>query len=349
MNKWIKNLLFILIIISIYNLFEGCSINSNETKEIKIGITLYKQEDPFISFVAEAIEECAKEKEIKGNYKITVNIVDAKGNLTTQNNQVDKFISQDYDVICVNIVDRTAASTIINKAKDADIPLIFFNREPVEEDMQLWNKVYYVGADAEESGRLQGEIFVDEYKNNKSFIDKNGDGKIQYVMLEGEPEHQDSLIRTDCCIKTIVNNDIEVEKLADDTANWQNAQAYEKMTQWINEFGNNIEVVFSNNDDMALGAIHALENAYIDIKNRPIVIGIDGIPDALYQIKDGNMTGTVYNDYKSQGKAILDIAYSLAMFGNIDYLTNITNENYVKTSYKKITKENVDDYIKKLK
>ena len=333
MNKWIKNLLFILIIISIYNLFEGC----------------YKQEDPFISFVAEAIEECAKEKEIKGNYKITVNIVDAKGNLTTQNNQVDKFISQDYDVICVNIVDRTAASTIINKAKGADIPLIFFNREPVEEDMQLWNKVYYVGADAEESGRLQGEIFVDEYKNNKSFIDKNGDGKIQYVMLEGEPEHQDSLIRTDCCIKTIVNNDIEVEKLADDTANWQNAQAYEKMTQWINEFGNNIEVVFSNNDDMALGAIHALENAYIDIKNRPIVIGIDGIPDALYQIKDGNMTGTVYNDYKSQGKAILDIAYSLAMFGNTDYLTNITNENYVKTSYKKITKENVDDYIKKLK
>ena len=275
--------------------------------------------------------------------------MDAKGNLTTQNNQVDKFISQDYDVICVNIVDRTAASTIINKAKDADIPLIFFNREPVEEDMQLWNKVYYVGADAEESGRLQGEIFVDEYKNNKSFIDKNGDGKIQYVMLEGEPEHQDSLIRTDCCIKTIVNNDIEVEKLADDTANWQNAQAYEKMTQWINEFGNNIEVVFSNNDDMALGAIHALENANIDIKNRPIVIGIDGIPDALYQIKDGNMTGTVYNDYKSQGKAILDIAYSLAMFGNIDYLTNITNENYVKTSYKKITKENVDDYIKKLK
>ena len=76
---------------------------------------------------------------------------------------MDKFINQDYDVICVNLVDRTAASTIIDKAKSADIPLIFFNREPVEEDMNRWDKLYYVGAQAEQSARLQAEIVLDEW------------------------------------------------------------------------------------------------------------------------------------------------------------------------------------------
>ncbi len=165
-------------------------------------------------------------------------------------------------------------------------------------------------------------------------------------MLEGEPEHQDSLIRTDSTIKNITNFGIEVEKLASDSANWQSSQAYEKTTQWINEFGNKIEVVFSNNDDMALGAISAFENANVRLEDRPIIVGIDGIPEALKCIKEGTLKGTVFNDYIAQVEMIIDIAYDLKYNEDSKLLKELSNIRQFKTTYKKITSENVDNYIK---
>ena len=326
--RLINKLSGILTIFSIFTSLSACTANENainngsSVKEIKIGVTLYKQDDAFISTITKNIEEIAKEKESEGKYKITINVVDAKGSSSNQSNQVDKFVSQNYDIICVNLVDRTAASMIIDKAKSANIPIVFFNREPVEEDMERWNKLYYVGAKAEESGEMQANIIVNAYKKDISRVDKNGDGKIQYVMLEGEPGHQDSSIRTEYCVKTITKNGIELEKLADDTANWQSAQASTKMTQWIKEFGDKIEVVFSNNDDMALGAINAINNANIT-GNKPLVVGIDGIPKALEAVKNGSMIGTIINDSKGQAKAIFDISYTLATHGEYKFSRRI--------------------------
>ena len=349
--KLIKSLSGLVTVVSIFSLISGCSatlkkINHSELDEIKIGVTLYKQDDAFISSITKSIEEFAKEKESEKNCKITVNVIDAKGSLANQNNQVDRFVSQKYDVICVNIVDRTAASMIIDKAKAANIPIVFFNREPVEEDMERWNKLYYVGAKADQSGEMQADIIINEYKNNMENLDKNGDGKIQYVMLEGEPGHQDSSIRTEYCIKTIAESGIELEKLADDTANWQADQASTKMTQWIKKFGNKIEVVFSNNDDMALGAIHALNSENIT-ENRPIIVGIDGLQGALEAIKNGEMEGTVINDHKEQAKSIFDIAYISSIHGNINDIEGMEDGKYIRTSHTKVTKDNVDEFLDK--
>lgn len=351
--KLTKMLCGVLTVVSIFTTLSACSEKTKEVnrdnyiKEIKIGITLYKQDDAFISMITKNIEDIAKEKESKGKYKIIVNIVDAKGSLINQSNQVDKFVSQNYDVICVNMVDRTAASTIIDKAKSADIPIVFFNREPVEEDMGRWNKLYYVGGQAEQSGKLEADIIVNAYNKNKKNVDKNGDGKIQYVMLEGEPGHQDSLIRTEYCINTVTQNGIEVEKLADDTANWQNAQATTKMTQWIRTFGDKIEVVFSNNDDMALGAIQALDNANIPADHRPLVVGIDGLPKALEAVKNGNMLGTIINDSQKQANAIFDLAYTLATHGNVNSVEGLEKEKYIKTPHTEVTIDNVNLYLEK--
>ncbi len=317
------------------------SLESNSEKELKVGITLYKQEDKYITELINATEKFFVEKENETNTKITVNVVDAKGNTTTQNNQIDKFIAQNYDIICVNIIDRTAASIIINKAKKANIPVIFFNREPVEEDINLWNKIYYVGANAEESGKLQGKIIVDKFKTDKVSVDKNKDNKIQYVMLEGEPEHQDSLIRTEETINELINNHIELEKLDSYCANWQNVQGYQKMLEWIEEFGCDIEVIFSNNDDMALGAIHAIAGSDVYKNNKPLIVGIDGIPEALNRIKEGEMTGTVYNDYNDQARNIVNLCYDVH-FKNQNYINR-----YFKSSYKLITEDNIEFYIKK--
>jgi methyl-galactoside transport system substrate-binding protein len=333
---------------SICTSLSSCTVNTKKytssIKEIKIGMTLYKQEDVFVSSITKNIEEIAKEKESDGKYKITMNILDAKGNLNNQNNQVDKFIAQDYDIICVNLVDRTAAAVIIDKAKAANKPVIFFNREPVEEDMERWNRLYYVGAEAEQSGEMQADIIINAYKRDKQKVDKNGDGKIQYVMLEGEQGHQDTSIRTEYCIKTITQNGIEVEKLADDTANWEGAQATTKMTKWIKTFGDKIEVVFCNNDAMALGAVRALDNLNIT-ENRPLIVGIDGLPDALSAVKNGLMAGTVINDSKAQANSIFNIAYDLAINGNVNSIKGLVNGKYIRTSHARVTNDNIDVFL----
>jgi methyl-galactoside transport system substrate-binding protein len=176
-------------------------------------------------------------------------------------------------------------------------------------------------------------------------VDKNGDGKIQYVVLEGEPGHQDTLIRTEHCIKPLIENGVELEKLSDEIGNWQYAQATTKMNQWIKEFGDKIEVVFSNNDEMALGALEALNNDNT-IKRHPLVVGIDGIPESLTQVKNGAMIGTAINDYKYQAKVIFNMAYLLSTNGDINSVEGLEKGKYVMADYSEVTKDNVDIYMK---
>ena len=161
---------------SAQNVIEGSEqvVNSEQQKidtvvsEIKIGLTVYRRDDTFIAMIVSDMEEAVKEAEQKNNIKIVMNTMDAKGSQIVQNDHIDKLIEQGCDVLCVNLVDRTVAATVIDKAKAADIPVVFFNREPVKEDLERWNKVYYVGADASESGKLEGQIVVEQYnKNNK--------------------------------------------------------------------------------------------------------------------------------------------------------------------------------------
>ena len=123
------------------------------------------------------------------------------------------MIDAGCDVLCVNLVDRTAPYRIIRMARNENIPVIFFNREPVKEDLMQWDKLYYVGCDAEQSGIMQGEIAA-EYINSHPEVDKNEDGKIQYVLLEGEAGHQDAISRTEYSVKTLMKNDVSLEKLS---------------------------------------------------------------------------------------------------------------------------------------
>ena len=117
------------------------------------------------------------------------------------------------------------------------------------------------------------------------------------------------------------------------------------MTRWINEYDNKIEVVFCNNDAMALGAIKALENAKVNQDDMPVIVGTDGISDFLPYIKNNNMMATVFNNYKLQGKYIFDIAYELATNKSIDNIEELKYKKNIKVSYKKITADNVDEFI----
>lgn len=334
MKQKMKSCCFLLFL-EILILLSGCSSNDNNSANtLRIGVALYTQDDTFISSIVQNLEKLAQQNENQ-NLKINITIMDGKSNQTTQMEQIDQLIRRGCNFLCVNIVDRTAASVLIDKAKESDIPVIFFNRQPVAEDMERWEKAYYVGSKAEEGGKLQGQIVLDAWLNNKNIYDKNNDDTIQYVMLEGEPAHQDTLLRTEYSVKTLTDNDIKVEKLASDSANWSKSQAINKTNEWINKFNNNIEVVFANNDDMALGAIDAFINAGLDI---PLVVGVDAIPSAIDAIKHGTLYGTVKNDAYGMASTMLDLILKLYNDEKIDL--KLQDEHYLWLQYEIITIKN---------
>lgn len=304
---------------------------------IRIGVTLYRDDDTFISNLRGKLEECAKSYEQLNDIKVNLDIYGAKGSQITQNSQVERFISLECDVLCVNIVDRSAASGIIDRAMAADIPVVFFNREPVEEDMNRWEKLYYVGEDAKVSARLQGQMLVEAWKKDHSILDNNGDGVVSYVLLEGESSHQDSLIRTEWSIQTLKDGGIPLRKIAGGIGNWERSQGSALMEQWLKHASEEIELVISNNDDMALGAIDAIKRLGVGEHIR--LVGIDGTPAALEAIEEGSLFGTVLCDNDAYAQAIFDISMALALRTNVNQMIQLENGKYYRCPQSTVTAE----------
>lgn len=328
----------------------GCgSVNpirtdANKKTEIKIGVCLYDEYDAFINSIKEDIIKCSKEMELKTGVRMTVEIVSSKGSQITQNDQVEKFIARDFDVLCVNLVDRTDSMVIVDKAMSADIPVVFFNREPVQEDLDRWDKLFYVGAAPAQSGRLQAEIIIEDLKDESiiSEVDYNHNNVISYVMLEGEAGHQDAIVRTQVCIDELTNAGFVLEELGDEFANWDKDQAKTKMKDIIKKYPTQIEVVIANNDLMALGAIEAINEA--KYPHSVYVVGIDGINEAIESIKARKLAGSVKNDDEGQANSIVEIAYAMATGEEIPEAVNLTFGKYALLPYRKITKDNVYEF-----
>jgi len=322
-------------------LLSGCTRPQEQDDGLRIGVALYTQDDTFISTVAQNLEQLAQEEESRIGQKITLLISDSRSNQTTQMDQVDRFLNRGCDVLCVNLVDRTAAAVIVDKAEEAGVPLIFFNRQPVDEDIKRWDQTYYVGASAPESGQLQGALVLDAWQAGREQLDRNGDGVLQYVMLEGEPGHQDSLLRTEYSIKAITDGGVEVERLARDTANWNRAQAAARTRQWLEEFEGRIEVILSNNDDMALGAIDALGETDRELEDWPLIVGVDATAPALEAVAAGQLYGTVFNDSGGQAQAMLDLALALYAGQDPAQAVELEDGHYVWLPYRPVTRDDL--------
>nr|MCR4806617.1 substrate-binding domain-containing protein [Lachnospiraceae bacterium] len=209
-------------------LMTGCSSGAglkdyeNKKHNLRVGVSVNDVYDTFIVELCAEMNTWAREIEKETGDAILLDIVSAGGSQLSQNDQITSFIDRGYDIVCVNLVDRTDATVIIDKAKSAGVPVVFFNREPVADDLNRWEKLYYVGANAEQSGILQATLVTDALSDKKRFsqIDRNGDGVIQYVILEGEIGHQDALIRTQVSIEAIQQAGFSIEKLGDEIANW---------------------------------------------------------------------------------------------------------------------------------
>ena len=323
----------------------GCGGKTTAPDTIRIGVCLYQQDDTFISTLVQDLELMARDREQALGVKINLSVADGRGSQAAQNEQVDRFLTQGYDAICVNIVDRTAAAVIIDKAQAADVPVLFFNREPVKEDLRRWDEAYYVGSPADQAGRLQGEIVRAAWRDQSAALDRNGDGVLQYGMLEGEPGHQDTLLRTEYCVKVLSQANVTMEKLVSATANWQRGQANTQVQRWLSQYSDQLEVIFCNNDDMALGAIDACLDAGMAVEDLPFIVGVDATPPALEAVAAGTLKGTVQNDAKGQAESLLDLFCALALDQDPAQAVPLKDGKYVWLSYRSVTKENLSDFL----
>ncbi len=337
-KKFIFNLvIFIVCIAAIF--FVVNKINSFRKKDtVKIGVSLYVENDTFIDDIVSSIQQTAKEYENETGKTVILNISFAGGSQRTQNQQIKKYMDLNYDAVCVNLVERTNASYIISEAINNNVPVVFFNREPVKEDIMRGENIYYVGSDARLSAVLQGEAIVESCSKYKDVLDKNGDGVFQYVLLEGEVGHQDTILRSEYSVQTVTDAGIELEKLSSGTADWVKVRAEGLMEQWIKNYGDKIELVIANNDDMAVGAAAALSTAEIDAA----VFGIDGTEVGIDAVERGFIFSTVDCNGKKQGEAIAKIAICLSMEGKIPDDVEILDDRYVRVPISKIVGQSAD-------
>jgi methyl-galactoside transport system substrate-binding protein len=302
-----------------------------------VGVTIYKYDDNFMSFVRRAIESAAG-----GKAELVMN--DSQNDQAKQNAQVDALIAKGAKVLAINLVDPQAASTIVSKAAAAKIPVIFFNKEPNADVLKACEKCWYVGTSSPESGVMQAKLIADSWKANPVW-DKNKDGKIQFVLLKGEPGHPDAEARSKFVVEELTKAGIQVEQLELQTAMWDTAKANNLMDAWLSKHGDKIEYVIANNDGMALGAINSLQakGYFKDATKFMPVVGVDAIPDALAKIKEGVMVGSVLNDAKNQGTATLQLAVNAAM--GKDPLDGtqwkLDDKKAVRVPYVNINKDNI--------
>ncbi|MBN1086373.1 galactose/glucose ABC transporter substrate-binding protein MglB [Erwinia aphidicola] len=307
--------------------------------DTRIGVTIYKYDDNFMSVVRKDIE-----KEAKNSPDVQLLMNDSQNSQSTQNDQVDVMVAKGVKAMAINLVDPAAAAVVISKAKANDIPVVFFNKEPSAKALASYDKAYYVGTDSKESGVKQGELIEKQWKANAAW-DLNKDGQIQFVLLKGEPGHPDAEARTKYVIETLNKDGLKTQQLHMDTAMWDTAQAKDKMDAWLSGPNDNkIEVVIANNDAMAMGAVEALK---AHNKSSVPVFGVDALPEALAMVKSGAMAGTVLNDAENQAKATFDMAKNLAAGKPATEGTNYKLDGkVVRVAYVPVDKENLSQFVK---
>lgn len=326
-------------VLSALALAVGLGAMATASAKDRIGVTIYKYDDNFMSLMRKEIE-----KEAKANLKdVDLLMNDSQNAQSIQNDQVDVLISKGVKSMAINLVDPSAAGTIIGKAKPDNIPVVFFNKDPGEKAIGSYEHAYYVGANPAESGTIQGDLIAKHWKANSAY-DLNKDGKIQYVLLKGEPGHPDAEARTKYVVEELNKQGIQTEELFIDTGMWDAALAKDKMDAWLSSAkAKDIEVVIANNDGMAMGALEATK---AHGKKLPI-FGVDALPEVLQLIQKGEIAGTVLNDGVNQGKAVIQLAANLAAGKPAAEGTKWeVKDRVVRIPYVGVDKDNLSEFLK---
>ena len=237
-------------------------------------------------------------------------------------------------MLVINPVQTTSAQTIVDTISPSGTPIVFINREPDKAVLDSYaGKCCYVGADARQSGTYQGELILETETQG----DINGDGKITYIMCKGDPENIDAQYRTEYSIKALTDAGKEVECLYEYLDNWDQTTAQQDVANALAQYGEKIEVVFCNNDAMALGALQSIEQAGRTVGTDIYLVGVDALKEAVQNVVDGKMTGTVLNDDVGQATAAANATKLYVEGSDVD--------EYYWVDYVKVTTENAAQYL----
>lgn len=282
--------------------------NSSDGETYEIAAMFYKYDDVYLSTVRSAMEKYAEEA---GNINLTC--YDGQGDQGKQLDQLDTILAKGVDCIFVNMTDQSSAPTVIEKVKDEGIPLVFFNREPTDITvLESYDKCLFVGTQAEDAGIMQGEMLKEMWDANPDY-DRNGDGKVQYVVFQGEADNVEAIARTKYCVDQAVALGMEMEAIAEtQVCNWLAETAMNAMEAILATQADTIEVAFCNNDDMATGVISALQNNGMNTGKEGdpsiIVLGVDATDAGVAAVEAGTMAGTVKQDGDGMAKAVVEVA-----------------------------------------
>ncbi len=290
----------------------GNSGGSEGDGKLTIGATMLSMQNEFVVNVTDAMEQAADEQ------GVNLIVVDAERSALKQVEQVESFIAQGVSAIIMNPCEVEASSPAVKLAMDAHIPIINVNSETaVAPDA-------FVGSDDVEAGRIALKFIAEKL---------NGKGNI--LMMHGYMG-QAAQIKRDQGAKEILKSYPELNLMAEQTGEWDRAKAMSLTENWIQSYGNKINAIFAQNDEMGMGAIKALQAA--GIKGKVIVVSIDAIPDALQAVKKGELDATVFQNANEQGSNAIKIAIKLAKGEKVD--------NNLLIPFQLVTKENVASFQK---
>ncbi len=315
------------------------------TAEGEVSVFYYTYADTYISSVRTALD--AQLTAAGVNYQD----YDSNGSQTTQTEAIQTAISKGSSLLVVNLVDsgsEDAATNIINMAKEKNIPVIFFNRAVSTADdggesvISSYDKCAFIGTDYEMAGHMQGQMIGEYLVDNYDALDLNGDGKISYVMFKGDEANAEAIARTQYGVEDADKVLTDAGKsalefydsansnkyLVDQNGTWSAQAATDYMQTILSQYSeannNMIELVIANNDDMALGAISALQNAGYNKEGATYipVFGVDATDAAKEKIADGSMTGTIKQDAEGMANTIAAVVQNFqggkATFDGVD-------------------------------
>ena len=324
----------------------GCA---GKKDDADVHVFYYTYSDPYISTVRASLD-----KALDGA-GISYQDYDSNNNQTTQTEQVQTAITKGAKLLVVNIVTTgsdNAASGIIKLAKDAGIPVIFFNREVSDDIVKSYDKCVFIGTDATEAGKLQGDMIGDYVVKNYETVDLNGDGVISYVLFKGEEGNNEAIYRSQYAVedanKILAQNGKPAMKfydesnrngyLVDQSGAWSATAANQYMTTALASFNdannNMIELVICNNDGMAEGAVTALNTVGYNTgaeggKFIP-VFGVDATDAARNLIGAGKMAGTIKQDAQGMAQVLATIAQNaMSERGLLENLSKVNKDESV--------------------
>lgn len=313
----------------LWNRKNDIPVTNNPSNQKKALISLaYKSDDEFISRLQAYIKEAAE----KSSYDLK--IYDSKNSETLQLTQVENARSQGENAILINLVTPNIALPILEAA--GNMKVVYINRTP--SDMGILNEnAIYIGSDETIAGKLQGEWLANYFK-------ERGKTEFRYILLQGPPNLPSTVQRTEAVLQELADNGITAIKSAPTiVANYDRNEATAGILPVLRS-GVNFDVIISNNDAMALGAIEAFEYLNMD-PTKKIIVGIDATEPAVRALLEGKLDMTVFQNAKAQGEtavsALLNMVAGNPITQGTDYQVSADNPYVIWIPFELVTRRSI--------